>query len=416
MIKNFSIKFIEWFQRRKKIILIVTSIIFWIAAIGYSIYLGDRLSYPDERWYFNEYAQNLAKLHMYSRDGVHPTAMQPPGYPLFLGIIVRLGFGVTSARLMNFLAMFVSIFSLYTLLESRSYKLASVLSVLMVLGYPVLFYTAGTLYPQTFGTLFFILAIMFYWKESFTTKNAFLAGACLGIAILVIPTFIFISLFLVFFSLFFRKDPLMKIGVLFVMTFVMIAPWTIRNYLTFNRFVPLSSNFGENFLIGNSPATTPNNGTIATSGITHFYEEAGKLGLDEFEGNEFYIQQALNLIREDPGHYIKLYLLKVINYFNFRNDLSTSLSSSLIQDLAMLLTYGVFLSMASIRILLCRQYPLSKLELFLILLYVCNAFVSAVVFTRIRFRLPFDYLLIAFVAIFLEKLSKSPYTLKSGHR
>lgn len=39
----------------------------------------------------------------------------------------------------------------------------------------------------------------------------------------------------------------------------------------------------------------------------------------------------------------------------------------------------------------------------IISLYGCNALVSAVVFTRIRFCLPFDYLLIAFVAIFLER-------------
>jgi 4-amino-4-deoxy-L-arabinose transferase-like glycosyltransferase len=391
-------------ERRKTTILIVVSVLFWAAAIAYSIYMGNRLPYPDEQWYFNDYAQNLAKRQMYSRDGIIPTAFHPPGYPLFLGVIVSLGFGITTARLLNFAAMYFSLLCLYYLLENRTHKLASLLAVLLAMGYLVLFYTAGTLYPQTFGTLFFLLSIFFYWQQSFSYRYAILAGTSMGIAILTVPTFLFVPFFLVLFSILSRKDALPKLGLFLLVVFLVISTWTVRNYMVFHRFELISSNFGINFLIGNNPATTPNNGPAAHTGITYIIDTADQLGLDEFQRDEYYTKQALGLIRQNPEHYLLLYLLKFANYFNFRNQLLTATESSLAKDMVMLLTYGLYLLIAIVRICKYRKYPISRLEAFLILLYICNAVVSALAFTRIRYRLPFDYLLIAFVAIFLERL------------
>jgi 4-amino-4-deoxy-L-arabinose transferase-like glycosyltransferase len=404
MLNKLTLKLRDLLERRKTTILIVVSVLFWVAAIAYSIYMGNRLPYPDEQWYFNDYAQNLAKLHMYSRDGFSPTAFHPPGYPLFLGLIVSLGFGITTARLLNFAAMYISLLCLYYLLEFRAYKIASLVAVLLAMGYLVLFYTAGTLYPQTFGTLFFMMAILFYWQQPFSYRYAILAGISMGIAILTIPTFLFVPFFLILFSILSRKDALTKLGLYLLVVFLVISTWTVRNYLVFNRFELITSNFGINFLIGNNPATTPNNGPAAYTGITHIIDMADQQGMEEFQRDQYYTQRALEFIRQDPSHYLGLYLLKSANYFNYRNQLLTASESSLAKDLVMLFTYGVFLLLAILRIIKYRKYPISRLEVFLILLYICNAFVSALAYTRIRYRLPFDYLLIAFVAISIERI------------
>jgi hypothetical protein len=47
---------------------------------------------------------------------------------------------------------------------------------------------------------------------------------------------------------------------------------------------------------------------------------------------------------------------------------------------------------------------LDPFERLLTFIYVSNAFYQAIFFTRIRFRLPFEYLLIAMAAIFIAKL------------
>lgn len=398
------VRIINLIQRNKKTVLLTAAVFYWVAAIGYSFYKDSHLAFTDEQLYFNDYAQNIANLNLFSIDGINPTAFHPPIYPLLLGAIVSLGFGVIASRLLNFLALFLTLISIYHLLENQSWKIASVLSVLFALAYPVLFYTAGTLYPQTIGSLFLILSVMFYWKEPFTKTNAVLTGVMFGIAILTIPTFLYIPFFLILFSFLFRKNALMKTFLVLLFVFITIFPWTVRNYLVFDRFNLISTNFGINFLIGNSPQQTANNGPNALPGITHIIKESHDLGLDEFERNDFYKNKALELIKQDPKHYISLYFLKVVNHFNFRNDLATISESSLAKDILMLLTYGSLLITGIIRVLLFKKYLFSKFEIIIVVLYVSYAFVSALVFPRIRYRLPFDYLLIMLVAIFLEKI------------
>jgi hypothetical protein len=54
-----------------------------------------------------------------------------------------------------------------------------------------------------------------------------------------------------------------------------------------------------------------------------------------------------------------------------------------------------------------RRYRFSYPELLLYLIYFGNAFLSAMVYTRIRYRLPFDFLLIAMVSIFVGRVLQS---------
>lgn len=70
----------------------------------------------------------------------------------------------------------------------------------------------------------------------------------------------------------------------------------------------------------------------------------------------------------------------------------------------MLVTYGVLIFLVGIRLSCLRRYTLEIDELFMILLYLASALVIAIIFTRIRYRLPFDYLLITLDARFLGKL------------
>lgn len=393
-------RIISLMYQKKKIILVLITVLFGIASIGYSLYLGNVLRYPDERWYFNDYAQNLAKRHMFSRDGISPTAFHPPVYPLLLGGLVMLGLGVTAVRLLNFLFLFLTWLLLFFWLEKRFPGPTSLFALLLVLGYPVLFYTAGTLYPQTLGAFFFVLALIFFWQEPFRWYYALLGGISMGLAVLTVPTFLFVPFFMLVFALAFRRSLLRGAFLLFVFTFATIAPWVIRNYLVFNRFALLSTNFGINLLIGNNPSTTPNSGVnVDISAIVREAEH-----LDEFQANQFYALKAVRFILENPRHYLALYFLKFLNYFNFRNELATVSESSMLKDLIMLVTYGTLMLIALIRLVLIHRYPLEKDELFMILCYLASAFVIAIFFTRIRFRLPFDYLLIVLDARFLGKL------------
>lgn len=392
-----------FFLKNKSILVIILIAFFWITAIAYSIYLGDNLRFPDEIKYFHVYGQNIATLNIFSVDGINPTAYTPPLYPLIIGFLIMIGSGIIGVRLLNFLALFLILIVIYKFLDKQSYKYSPIISVTLILGYPVLFYTAGTLYPQMIGSLFLVLAVYFYWESFLSVKNTIFTGVFLGLAILTIPTFLFVLPFMIIFAFLYQKKILTKMILLVGITILTIFPWVIRNYIVFDRFIIFSSNVGTILLLGNSAATTPNDSPTALAGIENYFVEAENQGLNEFEKNKFYFYSAVNLVLNDPLHYMGLYLQKVVNYFNFRNELATKSESSPLRDLIMLITYGFLILVASTRLLFSKIFKFSQLELFLLLLYLSSAFVSAILFPRIRYRLPFDFFLIILGSLAIER-------------
>jgi 4-amino-4-deoxy-L-arabinose transferase-like glycosyltransferase len=369
----------------------------------YSISLGDQLRYlPDERDY-DTLANSLALNGSYSLDGEHPTAYRAPGYPLFLAVFRLMGARVVHFRILNFILLGSALFILQAVLKRQSSPLSAALGVLFTAGYPVFFYTAGTLYPQILASFLFLLAIALFTHPDIQMSHYLLGGLLLGFLILTVPTFAF-TLF-VFLGWFLLNPRLRRpLGITLAVggALLVVGLWTARNYAAFGSFVFVSSNSGENLLLGNSEHTLPNAGTNVD--ISSYYEQT--LEMDEVERDAFYRAQALEYIREHPARAARLYGLKVLNYFNFRNELYTKSEGSSLRDLLVLFTYSPLLLVFFTRLAFLPHIQATRFEILLAVLYGLSALASAIFFTRIRFRLPFDALLIMLAAIFLAQLAK----------
>ncbi|MCX5641784.1 MAG: hypothetical protein NTY10_00865, partial [Candidatus Omnitrophica bacterium] len=129
---------------------ILSAIIAYILLFGfcYSLYLGSNFRFIDEKDYYT-IARNIAFTFQRSLDGIHPSAYHCPGYPFFLSIFLFLGANVVFLRFLNFLALALSVCLLYRILKEEAPGLSGIIGCLLVACYPVLFYAAGTLYPQT---------------------------------------------------------------------------------------------------------------------------------------------------------------------------------------------------------------------------------------------------------------------------
>ena len=172
----------------------------------------------------------------------------------------------------------------------------------------------------------------------------------------------------------------------------------LNNYVNMKTFIPLSTNTGINFLIGNSEHATANGGP--NTDISQYATSAQ--GMDEVQQDALYRAQAFAWIRTHKARAATLYGEKVLDYFNYRNDLLTASEGSRGKDLLLLATYGPLLLLALGRVAMRRWVPLTRFEIACLTLYVANAFVDAIVFSRIRYRLPFDVLLICLAATALE--------------
>ncbi len=297
MISSFLNHSISFLERKNRPVIVLLIALYILAGVIYSFYLGNSLRFlPDEADYYN-LATNLVSKGEYSMDGVHVTAYRPPGYPFFLAPFRFLGFDVVGLRILNFFTLGLCIFVLFKMLRDRFAPLAGLLGALLIIAYPLIFYTAGTLYPQTLASLLLVLTIYFYTHETGRTREIILAGLLAGLLagwlILTVPTFIFILVVLAVWSWIYQRHPVsFRVLPMLVIAILVVGAWTLRNYAAFNTFVFVTSNSGENLLIGNSENTTPNGGR--TIDISNYENQAA--GLDEIHRDQYYRNQAINYI------------------------------------------------------------------------------------------------------------------------
>ena len=371
-----------------------------LGGAAYSLHLGDRIRYPDEQEYASIGA-NLAEHGVFSTDGVQATAYRPPGYPALLAVLRSAGTGVFSMRMLNFAALAVCVLLLYRLLRPLS-VVAALLAAACAAAYPLFLYTAGTLYPQTVASALFLAAIwLVFRRDPPGYGDAALAGLAMGALILTVPSFVFSVVFVAGWWVVRSRRLLTHAVVLVLACGLVLAPWIVRNYVRFGTFVFVSSNSGYNLLLGNSENARPNSGTNAD--IRRYEAAAANMG--EIDRDRYYGSQAVSFIRGNPGRAAWLYARKFLNYFNYRNELFVKTEGSPLRDAVAVLTYGPLLAMALLRVLLARKWPLTRLEHFALLLYVLNGAYAAIFFTRLRFRVPFDYLLLLVAGLLLGRLA-----------
>jgi hypothetical protein len=381
-----------------------------LVALGgalYSARLGNTLRFVDEGDYYT-IANNLVHGHGYSLDGMNPTAFRPPGYPLLLALFIALGANVVVLRALNFIMLATSMLLLYRFVHKRSNWVGAAAAPILCAAYVVFFYTAGTLYPQTLaGVLLVTVVVLLASKRLGWLASGLLLGLLFGWLALSVVHFLFSCIVVAVWMLVARTEWRLssRVGAVTVMTVVtvsMVGIWVLRNESVLGAPV-LTTNGGITLLHGNSEKAGYNSG--ASTDISAYMPR--DTGLTELQLDRYYQRRAVDYIRSNKGRAIRMYALKVLNWFNYRNDLAQKSESSRTKDALMFITYVPLLLLFAARLLLAGRFRLSRLEALLVALYLSNAFAYAVWHTRIRYRLPYDLLLIAVVAPFIGNLSSA---------
>ncbi len=395
---------ISFFKRHGISVYRLTLFSFLAVGLLYSFYLGDSLRFPDERLYLS-IARNIVQGHGYSFDGAHPTAFLPPVYPLILALFMKMGFSLPLLRFLNFVFLALSLVTIASILRSQNEALGIGPAAILFGGYGVLFYTASTFYPQTLFTLVLILLILVATRRPFSTKEATGFGILSAILILTHGTGIFVPpvvglwLFLTSDN---RRAMLKKLSVSLLAAALCISLWGIRNYIQFKSIIPLTTHGGDTLYIGNNPNTSISCWYDYIN--DKFYQKVSRL--PEPEQNALYIKQTLKFWIENPGQALKLYLIKLIEYFNFRNNLCVRQEFSKWRGVIMFVTYYPLVLCLIIRLFFLKKVPLSRVEKLFLWLYVASAFFHALFLPRIRFRLPYDAILIAYIGLMFSMVAR----------
>lgn len=387
-----------------------------LAGAIYSFALPAQVRFPDEGEYL-QLSGHLVHGPGYSMDGVHLTASRPPGYPFFLAAIEAVGGGMPVMRLAQFLFFGATLLLVarFSSESSRGPNLLIVTGVVML--YPVLFYTSATLYPQTLAAFFFMLALTLLLVTPRGSVLNLFTGLAFGALLLIVPTFALTMIVVLAVAWVLKMIRWHDSVPILVGAALLVSVWTARNFVVFHQIVPFASNSGANLLIGNCENTIPYGGS-GNVDRTHYEQEARALGLDEFQEDRYYQKAAITWIKANPGRALVLYLEKTANYFNVYNEYARGTSSEISpwKQLVMAVSYILLLALLAWRLAERKRFPLTPREKLFLIIYVASAFTMAIFVTRIRYRLPYDYLIIAVIAMHLSRRLESwlgPATMKS---
>ncbi len=194
-----------------------------------------------------------------------PTALNTPIYPLFLAAwlwsgvpLPFLGVELSQAVLSALIIYLSGRIALYLLDAS-----ASLIAALMITFYPPLIYFCKQVSPAIFTTFFTILACaaLLWFLKTPSWAKAIGLGIIWGVALLVEPILLLalpgLTLILwVGWKQTHRSGVLAKLTITALVCLMVLTPWTVRNYLVFERIIPFKTSFGLNFWLGNNPNAT----------------------------------------------------------------------------------------------------------------------------------------------------------------
>ena len=189
------------------------------------------------------------------------------------------------------------------------------------------------------------------------------SGVLFALALLVRPP-ITIAMMVFLGFILFRKEyrhALAFVGILVLF----LAPWTIRNYLRYDRLIITSAIIGYDVWVGNSPDSKHVGELTATDEIDRYSAEKGL-----FAANERGTREVLNLAIQQPWTFIKLQLTKTSIYFSAARPAAfwfhlSGLSQAITIIFSSLFAYAIFVfGLAGAWRMLLRKDYLSRIFIF----------------------------------------------------
>lgn len=362
--------------------------------------------------------------------------LHPPGYPIFIGINYLL-WGENEAFvivqiLLNSLAPVLIFLIAMGLFDVRVAMISGVLTALA----PQFAYHSSVMLPDELAVLPILAALYFFVRAIRDGKlsMAFLCGVSIGLSCWFRSNALILPLFFAAFSLFLLpKHVRIRFAVTLVASFVlMIAPITIRNYIVFDSFIPLSLGMGTTFVEGlgdydvdgklGMPST--DFGVMAMDAQLANrpdYNAGGLLHPDGVLRERRRLRTGLSVVADNPGWYLKSVLHRASTSFRMervpaiapeRDEFETTpqplyfLNRPLkfIQRCFVTATILPLFLLGLVLLIITREDRFKFAILAIVPLYYAT--VQSLIHTEYRYILPTSHILMVFCAVFLSFLTR----------
>lgn len=344
----------------------------------------------------------------YFPDGIPFYSWRAPGFPLFLAVIYKIfGHSFLSAKIGLAVLSALSCILLYLLGKILINKKTGIVCAAIYAFYPAAIFWCGYLAPETL-TSFLFIGIMLILASNIRKNYPLIVagGLVFGYAILTRSiSLVFFPAFLIYFFIRSSLKSAIRISLLFLVgTFLIFAPWVIRNYRIHHRFVPVSTEGGIVFFIANNEYSLSQE-----SGFYHAENVGDFRGLSEAEIDRKLYKTTIEFIKKNPRTYVKLVLDRFIRFWRlYPHTISgPGKSYNVLHIIVSLLTETpiIFLGLAGIIV----SFFKSKSRRKFVLLYLIILFYSLgciAIRATIRYRFPIMEFMIFFSVYLFFKNEK----------
>tara|TARA_Y100000310_G_C20602868_1_gene773974 strand:+ start:259 stop:1503 length:1245 start_codon:yes stop_codon:yes gene_type:complete len=383
----------------RKVLINFVAVILLVKICAIFIYQGKITVWEDD-----VIARNMLETGemFYMQRGTANYMFQFPVYPSLLFFIYKMfGYNHLYAILLNMVVICLSCFFLFEIFINVSkilkLKMGKIicefngfLSVLIFLMHPFIsYYSMFNVHPFVFD-MFFPIAIIFLsfrFLQSENWKNLGLLAFTTGLGVLNRSTsFVALIPFIILAigSMGFRRTILSLVTVFFVVGLV-ISPWLIRGYNIYGK-VSMAPMLNEVLWKGSLYNSDGSNylldGRVYKSELSH--EENNFLqGKPITIQNDFFKDKYVQLIREDPQHILKMYLVKVKNFWLYHQNIGIEYGKKVQSLLTIYKSYVFFLLLLN----LCALYQFNYKPLVLLSYPICLSLIQSLFYIETRHRM-----------------------------
>jgi 4-amino-4-deoxy-L-arabinose transferase-like glycosyltransferase len=255
----------------------------------------------------------------------HISAYMPPGYVFFLYPFFTISETVVRNLSIIFSQILIScllIFLVYKFTKEYFSETSAMIAA-AITGFLPEFVFASTHIQVTLvyqlGIIALLLQLYKLKADNLKLNTIIIIGIIFGSLILFRSEIILFAAMIIIYLI--NKKNFKESVIIMGIIILIILPWQVRNYIVFDKIIPITTSSGLNLYRGHNPYA------IGVWGDDSLFSQIRSVRNDndfEVKMNDIYLESAFTSIKENPGKeivypFIKLYNLWIINPFDIRS-------------------------------------------------------------------------------------------------
>jgi 4-amino-4-deoxy-L-arabinose transferase-like glycosyltransferase len=372
------------------------------AAVQVDPFLRDAPLHGDAASY-DRIIQSLLAGTGFSEHPPAPGAFWPPLYPYVMSLFYALvGYHLEAGRLVQVVFGAMVPLGMYLVTLRIFNRPVAWLTAAGLIIYPYLVYFGAWLIADT---LYMSLLVVALWLcsrivDHWSLAIAGLIGCVLGLSALTKPVTLLMLPFFVLWLFFAPRNlkllrKLSLAGLLLMFFFLVLLPWTVRNYLIFEKAILISTNGAYTLLGANNPAAWGGHSEGVPALIS---------GLDDASMADIFTRQAVEWIQSNPLQFLRLLPVKYLRLLSPLSVASSPADYPLSGAGLIYWIYGLYLISGLAGILLSLRSWRRCGFLYAPLLGVLVS--TALFYGDVRYTLPMVPSLVLFASLFVVRVWK----------